>query len=432
MGKGYDGSTAAGQPQLPVKVKNTFIDIDERLIDDRLLDECMDEGAIIFGQVARQVSEPAPAIFRQLSGAPSPQHILDALASNKAGLSNWLGKATLAEMPNEQEFEESDSAEDSGECSRLQAFMSKEEPDAFESEGWGRLTTADPWSAQPGDGLPWSLGPAPAAPEHTETVCPGADPQFEAEAFMGHMPREAPTMLTAGMRGVGGVPMPPPDWGSTLTVMIRNLPNKYTQDLLMGEIVACGFQGTFDFMYLPMDLETGANRGYAFINFVSPETAWMFKLTFEGRKMNYFNSSKLVSVMPASLQGFEANHRHFVATRVSHGDPGSRPLFLRQPAEPLPAKPAASRGRRRRGGGSLIDQAAREAKQRAAVAVVAQQQAFGVVPKAVTGVFIGDAAGLAPDTGAKKFCPYCGGKAEACFRFCQFCGASLGQNPSVV
>merc|ERR1719335_2136374 len=103
--------------------------------------------------------------------------------------------------------------------------------------------------------------------------------------------------------------------------------------MLLTEINHAGFLGAFDFLYLPIDPETRANRGYAFLNFVNPCFAWMFKLTFEGRKMNQFNSNKVVSVMPATLQGFDANHAHYASARVNRGDPAARPLFLREPSQ---------------------------------------------------------------------------------------------------
>merc|ERR1719323_1096639 len=124
----------------------------------------------------------------------------------------------------------------------------------------------------------------------------------------------------------------PPEWADTMTVMMRNLPNKYTQRMLLTEINHTGFLGTFDFLYLPIDPETTANRGYSFLNFIDPGFAWMFKMSYEGRKMNRFNSNKAVSVVPATLQGFEANYAHYASARVNRGDPAARPLFLKEPS----------------------------------------------------------------------------------------------------
>mmetsp|Transcript_434 Transcript_434/g.1212 ORF Transcript_434/g.1212 Transcript_434/m.1212 type:complete len:432 (+) Transcript_434:74-1369(+) len=125
-------------------------------------------------------------------------------------------------------------------------------------------------------------------------------------------------------------PSDSPEEGNVLTVMMRNLPNKYTQKMLIEEVNYSGFQGTYDFLYLPIDKESGANKGYAFLNFLRPDYAYGFKLAFHGKQMAQFKSNKIVNVTPAAIQGFEANHAHFSRTRVNYGDPDARPLFLRK------------------------------------------------------------------------------------------------------
>ena len=57
------------------------------------------------------------------------------------------------------------------------------------------------------------------------------------------------------------------DRGPVTTLMIRNIPNRYTQKDLIQEVDALGFAGTYDFFYLPIDKSTESNVGYAFLNF---------------------------------------------------------------------------------------------------------------------------------------------------------------------
>jgi len=122
-------------------------------------------------------------------------------------------------------------------------------------------------------------------------------------------------------------------WQDVTTVMMRNLPNKYRQQMLVDELQDAGFrlQADFDFFYLPMDHSNAANLGYCFINFVEPAMANAFASAFQGKKMRRFNSNKTVVVMPASIQGYERNYRYYSSTRVSKAeDPAYRPLFLKK------------------------------------------------------------------------------------------------------
>jgi hypothetical protein len=280
----------------------------------------------------------------------------------------------------------------------------------------------------------------------------------------------------AGPEGMTGAAIPPPEWANTTTVMMRNLPNKYTQRMLLTEINHTGFLGTFDFLYLPIDPETNANRGYSFLNFIDPGFAWMFKVTYEGRRMNRFNSNKVVSVMPATLQGFEANYAHYAAARVNRGDPAARPLFLREPKQPKQnnsverggggkrrgggAGGGAGAGRPPRGPGGSLDQQlmmVAQAQQAQAIATMAQaQQNLWGAEASYLGLDGGDVGPPYPGAGGgggppkaergppapsssswhrlvtpqdnimvPKFCPHCGGAIQPLFQFCPQCGASL-------
>merc|ERR1719440_2068771 len=117
-------------------------------------------------------------------------------------------------------------------------------------------------------------------------------------------------LAAAALEAANGKMIDPLEWNNVCTVMMRNLPNQVTQELLTTEINNAGFLHAYDFIYLPIDPETNANRGYAFINFTTPGLALMFKMHFEGRKLSNFNSNKVVSVVPAALQGFDANFAH--------------------------------------------------------------------------------------------------------------------------
>jgi len=116
---------------------------------------------------------------------------------------------------------------------------------------------------------------------------------------------------------------------SVTTLMIRNIPNRYSQSELLAEIREAGFDNKFDFFYLPMDHETHANFGYAFINFVDEREVDPFTKRFNGLKLNRFTSNKIIQIVPAQLQGFQANLQHYCKKAVCTDDNiDYRPLFF--------------------------------------------------------------------------------------------------------
>lgn len=80
------------------------------------------------------------------------------------------------------------------------------------------------------------------------------------------------------------------------TIMIRNIPNKYTQAMLLQEIDA-SYRGAYDFFYLPIDFKNKCNVGYAFINFMDYRRIVPFFREFNGQRWKNFNSEK-VGVYP--------------------------------------------------------------------------------------------------------------------------------------
>lgn len=92
------------------------------------------------------------------------------------------------------------------------------------------------------------------------------------------------------------------------TLMIRNLPHKVSQSTLRSELDSSGYEGLYNFVYLPMRFETRSNHGYAFVNFETSEVA--------GRLAGDWHRSHrcgavfpTISVVPAAVQGLEDNVR---------------------------------------------------------------------------------------------------------------------------
>lgn len=106
----------------------------------------------------------------------------------------------------------------------------------------------------------------------------------------------------------------------TTTVMLRNIPNKYTQKMLVDVIQKEGYKGEVDFMYLPIDFKNKCNVGYVFINFRSEHACSRFAAEFHQatskEKLPGFNSQKICEVVPAKFQGQMENVRRLQTNPV--------------------------------------------------------------------------------------------------------------------
>jgi hypothetical protein len=115
------------------------------------------------------------------------------------------------------------------------------------------------------------------------------------------------------------------------TLMLRNIPNKFTRDQLikiitlkMGEKSGC-----FDFFYLPTDFRSKCNFGYAFINMTSGENVEKFFNVFNGANLTSFLNgivagssisnpryAKICEVSFARVQGLEENVRRLMNSPI--------------------------------------------------------------------------------------------------------------------
>jgi hypothetical protein len=92
------------------------------------------------------------------------------------------------------------------------------------------------------------------------------------------------------------------------TVMIRNIPIKYTDKILNDDLIE--FKGKYNCLYMPYDYEKNGNKGYAFINFVNPLHILYFYEKFNGRKWDQFESNKICELNCAHFQGINEIQKH--------------------------------------------------------------------------------------------------------------------------
>jgi hypothetical protein len=111
------------------------------------------------------------------------------------------------------------------------------------------------------------------------------------------------------------------------TLMIRNIPNKYDQSLML-QTIDRNHKGKFDFFYLPIDPRNKCNVGYAFINFAEPRFIKDFVIEFNNKKWEKFNSEKICDIKYGRIQGKKALMHHFQYSNVmNQQDKKLKPYF---------------------------------------------------------------------------------------------------------
>eukprot|EP00250_Pteridium_aquilinum_P017246 c23527_g1_i2 orf=613-3420(-) len=111
------------------------------------------------------------------------------------------------------------------------------------------------------------------------------------------------------------------------TLMIKNIPNKYTSKMLLAAIDE-NHRGMYDFLYLPIDFKNKCNVGYAFINMTSPNHIIPIYQAFNGKKWEKFNSEKVASLAYARIQGKAALVAHFQNSSLMNEDKRCRPILF--------------------------------------------------------------------------------------------------------
>jgi hypothetical protein len=148
----------------------------------------------------------------------------------------------------------------------------------------------------------WHHGypPEPSGPGYS---APPPPPAMVSSAF-NEQPADLPS---AGSRIVLGV---------TTTLMMRNIPIRFTPSTLRDVIDSEGFVGLYDYLYMPMDFRSHRSMGYAFINFCHPGTADAFAAHFQDRRLASTNSAKVLSITGAIRQGLRPNIASFKASTL--------------------------------------------------------------------------------------------------------------------
>jgi len=150
--------------------------------------------------------------------------------------------------------------------------------------------------------------------------------------------------------------------GPKTTVLLRNLPTDFSRATLLELLEDEGFDGTFDFIYLPMDFGAKVCLGYAFVNFVSGSDAQRCWDIFSG--YSDWESDKVCEVTWGEpCQGLQAHVDRYRNSPVMHKSIPEewKPLIFKDGVRmpfPAPTKSISAPKLRRRAGRDEQSQAA--------------------------------------------------------------------------
>jgi hypothetical protein len=116
------------------------------------------------------------------------------------------------------------------------------------------------------------------------------------------------------------------DAPGSVTLMVRNIACRYSKEQVVGFLADLGFDGTYDFFYLPMNATPRANLGYFFINFKTEADSNRCRECLQGNCLGSSQTQKRCEVSLARVQGGESIAKHFhrkAITRSPHA-----PIFL--------------------------------------------------------------------------------------------------------
>lgn len=138
------------------------------------------------------------------------------------------------------------------------------------------------------------------------------------------------------------------------TLMLRNLPNRMSRDRFVMLLNEEGFDGAYDFVYLPFDFYRDSGFGYAFVNFVSNENAKRAMEHLHGFKRWDTSTPKVCDASwSCTMQGLQAHVQRFRDSPVMHESVPEcfKPMILKNGVhQPFPPPTKSLRAPRIKGG----------------------------------------------------------------------------------
>jgi len=128
---------------------------------------------------------------------------------------------------------------------------------------------------------------------------------------------------------------PPPTGDNRTTMMLKNIPNKYTRGMLIHQLETKLSPHSFDFVYMPIDFKSRCNFGYCFVNLASSYLVKTFLAEFAGFRLPEIRTNKVCEVVYARVQGLQANVNRLINSPILAACSESVPLGQDDAALPL-------------------------------------------------------------------------------------------------
>jgi len=163
----------------------------------------------------------------------------------------------------------------------------------------------------------------------TVNVCgsPDSDPNGFCPPSCGYVPRHDFSTINPCSQPMGIQPwvsyqglVAGGERGDGTSLMFKNLPESLTRYQLEELLNAEGFATRFNFLYLPADLKTGVNFGYAFVNMVTLSDVRSFMEHFQGfHRWPVRGSNKIAEVrLNEQMQGISALIQRYRNSPMMH------------------------------------------------------------------------------------------------------------------
>eukprot|EP00440_Ansanella_granifera_P056163 gb/GFBE01060873.1/.p1 GENE.gb/GFBE01060873.1/~~gb/GFBE01060873.1/.p1 ORF type:complete len:266 (+),score=30.50 gb/GFBE01060873.1/:1-798(+) len=139
--------------------------------------------------------------------------------------------------------------------------------------------------------------------------------------------QEVPTQAPEEQVPMGSIATRPVPLGYT-TLVVRNIPARYNQEMLLREF---GADGGLDFLHLPYSFRDQRTMGYAFLNFRTHQLAIKFQEKRHHTFLQDHGRTKYLDVTAATKQGLATNVLQFTPKSVARLQRvGMLPIFLNE------------------------------------------------------------------------------------------------------